>query len=484
MLATALVVACVAATSTATPADVVVTVNATAPSGTIAMRLGTQFVWPGGLDRANGTRERFVALAPPLVRINAAPIGDPPVLPAGARQGDWNFEALDSIVNDIRRADAEVLLTALMPPEWIWTCATGPVRDPDFGDFGDYMARLVAYYNTGAFVAENGHTITNPAGVANRIGYWELWNEPDQSKGCPPGGNHLGPRQYVAMWNGTAPKMLAIDPTIKLIGPATSNSDTTEFPDYIPALLAGATHKPDAISFHAYGGGLNSQSDRFHFDGEGSGAGLEGIERGLKRVKALARDIPVWITEMNVNAVGWNDGADDERSWTEFSAAWGASAFRRLALAGADMVLQYQFAHPYFRRFSLVDVRTGEPLLPYWRDYYLARYFPPGSTVISSGSNLAGIESLAVRPPGSDELHVLVINRQIGEDPLGGRGRPTTIRVDVRNWSGGATITARLIDSTTPLDTGPPDVTLPSDRSISVAFPGYGAAFVKIVASR
>jgi putative glycosyl hydrolase len=484
VLATALVVGCVAATSPATPEGVVVTVNATAPSGTIATRLGTQFVWPGGLDRAAGTRERFGALAPPLVRINAAPIGDPPVLPAGARQGDWNFEALDSIVSDIRRADAEVLLTALMPPKWIWTCATGPVGDRDFGDFGDYMARLVAYYNTGAFVAENGRTTTNPAGVANRIRYWELWNEPDLAKNCSDAGNHLGPRQYVAMWNGTVPKMLAVDPTIKLIGPATAFAVTTEFPDYIPALLAGATRKPDAISFHAYGGGLISHSDRFHFDGEGSGAGLDGIERSLKRVKALAPEIPVWITELNVNSAGWNDGADDDahRSWTEFSAAWGASAFRRLALAGADMVLQYQFAHPYFRRFSLVDVRTGEPLLPYWRDYHLARYFPAGSTVISSGSNLVGVESLAVRPPGSNDVHLLLVNRQVGD--VDGRGRPVTIRVDLRNFSGGTTVTARVIDSTTPLDTGPSAVELPSEGPVSLRFTGYGAAFLKIVASR
>jgi hypothetical protein len=461
-----------------------VTVNATATSGTIATRLGTQFVWPGLLDGAAGTRERFDALAPPLVRINAVPFGDTPVLPAHSRQGDWNFEALDSIVSDIRRADAEVLLTAVAPPQWIWTCTAGPVRDPGFGDFGDYMARLVAYYNTGAFVAESGRTITNPAGVANRIGYWELWNEPDM-KGCPDGGgNHLNPRQYVAMWNETVPKMLAVDPTIKLIGPATAHAVTTEFPDYIPALLAGATRKPDAISFHAYGGWDNSQSDQFHFDGEGSGAGLDGVERGLKRVKALAPGIPVWITELNVNSGGWSDPADAHRSWTEFSAAWGATAFRRLALAGADVVLQYQFAHPVLRQFSLVDVRTGEPFLPYWRDYYLARYFPAGSTVISSGSNLAGVESLAVRPPGSNDVHLLVVNRQVGDAALAGRGIPATIRVDVRNWSGSSTITALVIDSTTPLDTGPSAVELPSEGPITVTFAGYGAALLNIASVR
>jgi hypothetical protein len=282
------------------------------------------------------------------------------------------------------------------------------------------------------------------------------------------------------MWNGTAPKMLAVDPTIKLIGPATGHAVTKEFPDYIPALLAGATRKPDAISFHAYGGYLNSQSDKFHFDGEGTGAGLDGVERGLKRVMMLAPGMPIWITELNVNSGGWNDPNDASRSWSEFSVAWGASAYRRLALAGADVVLQYQFAHPVLRQFSLVDVKSGQPLLPYWRDYHLARHFPAGSSLISSGSNLGGVEALAVNPPGSDDVHLLVVNRQI--DPAAsGRGRPVTVRLDLRNVRA-SEVTVRMIDSTTPLDTGPPAVSFSSAGSVSLKFAGYGAALLTIAA--
>ena len=56
-------------------------------------------------------------------------------------------------------------------------------------------------------------------------------------------------------------------------------------------------------------------------------------------------------------------------------------------LAGADAIFEYQFAHPDLRQFSLVDAHTGAPLVSYWRDYYLARYFPPGTGYHYSNTN-------------------------------------------------------------------------------------------------
>lgn len=463
-----------------TPTGIVVSVDASSSVGTIGTRLGTQFVWPGGLDRAAGARARFEALAAPLVRINATTFGPAPVLPAGRVRGDWDFASLDSIVNDIRGAGGEVVLAVAYAPEWLWNCDTSTVRDASFAEFGDYMARLVAYYNRGSFVAENGRRIDDPAGVANRISYWELWNEPDQLKGCPPSGNHLSPAAYVAMWNGTVPRMLAVDPTIKLIGPAISQAVTTSVPDYIPALLEGAARKPDAISFHGYGGWLNSQNDRFLFDGANGRFGLDAIERGVASVRALAPTTAIWITELNVDSA-WDHEDVTGRPWSAFGAAWGASAFRRLALAGADAVFQYQFAHPDLRQFSLVDARTGAPLLAYWRDYYLARYFPPGSRLLPSSSNRTGVESLAVRAPGSNDVHVLVVNRQVdGESAVGGAGRPAVVRVNLTGAGRGAAATLRMIDATTPLDTGPSAVTLPKDEVVTLSFAGYGAALLAL----
>jgi len=101
------------------------------------------------------------------------------MIPAGKVKGSWDFSSLDSVVNEITTAGAQPVLDIFQAPEWMWRCPAGTIVDPTFGEFGDYMARLVGYYNKGSFVAEDGSTIANPAGLANRITYWELWNEPD-----------------------------------------------------------------------------------------------------------------------------------------------------------------------------------------------------------------------------------------------------------------------------------------------------------------
>ena len=444
--------------------------------GIVRMRLGTQFVWPGVLDRAARTRGLFNALAPSLVRINATTIGSDPVLPAGMRKGDWNFDNLNSLVNDAREAGGEILLTVAYAPDWMWDCAKGTLRDRTFGEFADYMARLVGYFNRGAFLTEDGRAIVNPAGRANRIRYWELWNEPDLLKGCPPNGNRITVSQYLAMWNAAAEKMLAVDPDVQLVGPATSQAGLA---DYVPALLSGAAHKPDVISFHGYGGWLNSQNDRFLFDGNGATFGLRGIERGVARVRAWAPGVPVWVTELNVNAA-WDESSGSERAWNAFGAAWGASAFRALALAGADAVFQYQFTHPDLRQFSLVDARAGEPLLPYWRDYFLARYFPPGTILLRSSSTDPGLEVLAGRPPGSRAIHVLVVNRQVdGETTVDGPGRATTVRIEIKG-ARGPTMTARVLDASTSVDAAPPELTLTGERRETVSLSGYGALLLDL----
>jgi hypothetical protein len=466
-------------------ADAAISVDAATTIGSLEVRLGTQFVWSGGLDRAPGTRAAFDALAPALVRINVATLspGLPLVMPAGVRRDDWNFTNLDSLVQDVHRGGAEVVLTVAVAPEWMWNCTTHTIRDLTFREFAGYVARLVAYYNRGSFVADDGRTITNPAGTANRIDYWELWNEPDQpTGGCPRSANpNITAPQYVTMWNATVPKMLAVDSSIRLVGPTTGNAISGRDPDYLPTLMAGAVRKPDVVSFHGYGGWLNSQSDELLFDGQLGYGGLAEIERGLAQVRAWAPGTPVWVTEMNVNSA-WEQDDPAQRPWTAYGAAWGASAFLHLALGGANAAFQYQFAHPDLRQFSLVDINTGQPLLPYWRDYYLARYFPPGSRLLSVSSKLSQIEALAARPPGSRNVHVLVVNRRVDDSAsTGGSGSPATVRIKVAGMRDVSSVTVRMLEASTPLQDGPAAVTLPADPSATVTFAGYGAALLEFV---
>lgn len=455
-----------------------VTVDAAAVIGTLDTRLETGINYPNLFDRAQGTRPLLRAFGAPLVRIAATydgccwAGGPAPMIPAGLVKGRWDFSSLDSVVNEITAAGARPVLNIFHAPEWMWDCSTGSLRDQTFGEFADYMARLVAYYNTGSFIAEDGRTITNPAGVANRITNWELWNEPDLPPiACLPNRvPNISATQYVAMWNATGQKMLAVDPSIKLIGPA------TDAPDYISALMTDALRKPDVVSFHGYGGWTVAQSDQFLFDG------LDGIVRSLTQTRALAPGIPVWLTELNTNSA-WGDDPT-HRPYNAYGAAWGASAFRLLALGGASELFQYELVHPDNPMFQLVDPATGVPRLPYWRDYYLARYFPPGSTLLSSSSSVAGIETLAARAPGSTNVHVLVVNRNVDSpSAVGGPGVPATVEVSVADLSGVTQVSLREFNDATPLTSGPPATALPVGENATVTFTGYGAAILDFITS-
>jgi hypothetical protein len=456
------------------PADV--SIDASSAIGTLPTEIDTQIKYPYVLDRADGTRPLLRALGPRLVRINATadgccwPGGPGPMIPAGLKAGDWNFGPLDSVVSDINTIGAQTVLNIFEAPEWMWDCSTRAVRDLTFGEFADYMARLVGYYNKGSFVSEDGRTITNPAGTAHRITYWELWNEPNlESIAClPDAAPNITVAQYVVMWNATAARMLAVDDTIKLLGPA------TDAPDYVSALVSGAERKPDALTFHAYGGWLASQTDQFLFDG------LDGIVDSLVRMRSWG--IPVWVTELNISAAATDDPA--HRPYNAFGAAWGASAFRRLALAGAATVFQYEFAHPTNPIFQMVDPQTGIPRLPYWRDYYLGRLFPPGSVLLPVRTTGDGIEALAVRAPASRSVRVLVINRQVdGPTARGGTGLPATIRVTLGNFGSITHISEWLLNDVTPLASGPVETVLPAADSVTVSFDGYGVAILEFVAA-
>jgi hypothetical protein len=458
-----------------TAAAVNVAVDARARLGTLDTVLSTQIKYPGSLE-APGARQLFRGFGAPLIRILTSadgccwPGGPGPMIPAWSAKGSWDFSSLDSVVSDVTGAGAGPVLNILQAPAWMWSCPSGTIVDPTFGEFADYMARLVAYYNRGSFVAEDGRTITNPAGVANRITYWELWNEPDlPAIACSPHHPNITAAQYVTMWNAAVPRMLAVDPALRLIGP------TTPAPAYVTALLAGAQRKPDVVSFHGYGGWLNTQSDQFLLNT------LDQMVDSLLWARTIA-PVPIWYTELNVQATHEEDPA--RRPYNAYGAAWGASAFRRLALGGAAAIFQYEFAHTGSANFQMVDFITGQPRLPYWRDYYLARYFPPGSTLLSSTSTLAGVETLAVRAPASRDVNVLVVNRQVDSPTaVGGRGLPATVQVSVRNLQEITQVTLRTFDDTTPLAGGPPPVPLPVGNSATVTFSGYGAAILTFVSN-
>jgi hypothetical protein len=470
-----------------------VTVDPSSGIDTVATTLTTQITHPDSVRRLAEAQRRLAAFAPALMRLHAGtdPREGAP-LPAGKIQGAWDFSALNFMVNTARAAGAVPVLNVRYAPDWMWTCSrpgeVGTLRDQTFAEFAAYMARLVSYYSRGSMTTESGQTVTNPAGTANRIPYWELWNEPDLSDETPciaPGGPTdaaLYPADYVRMWNAVATQMLAIDPALRLVGPTTYL--VLEGFNYVTELMDGAAHTPDAISFHGYGG-VAANTDLEMFTSTPSGDGIENVVYAVQVARDSAPGVPIWLTELSPS-VSVDRDDPGRRPWTAFGAAWGASAFRALTLAGASVIFQFCFAwpcdaSPSSLQFPLVHPETGLPLLPYWRDLNLKNYFPVGSTVVQAASDTPGVEVLAaVSPRDPAVVRVLVINRQVANpSDVGGRGVPTQVEVRVAGAPISTRVTVQMLDDGTPLQSGPPLVALASGSVAKVDFAGYGAALLR-----
>jgi hypothetical protein len=459
-----------------------ISVNGTSAAAVLQTQLSTNNVWSGEINQAPGAQALLNALHAPLVRLHVGDDGWPVAMPE-IKYDNWDFSALNTLVNNVRATGGYPLMNIKFAPDWMWTCTSfggvGTVKDLTFNTFATYMARLVSYYNKGSMTTETGQLITNPAGTNNRITYWEIWNEPDLSieTPCHPAdwSAAITPKAYVTMWNAVVPQMRAIDPTIKLVGPATANVDTGYTPEYIPTLMASATYKPDAVSFHGYGGWDNSQGDLEIFDGGPDTDGLAYIVNGVDQVRAWAPGKPIWITEMNVNSDWGNDPA--KRPSTAYGVAWGATAFRNLALKGVELINQFDIIDS--PQFGLVSDTTGAPYMPYWNNKLLSQAFPPGSTILSSSTSKSDILPLAVQKPDGT-ISILIVNRQVNSSTsVGGPGLPATVAVRLQGITPTA-ISLQQIDRATNPATGPTIVRLPVSTAAQVSFAGYGMAVLTI----
>jgi hypothetical protein len=462
-----------------------VTVGATSV-GPISMQITTNSVWSGMIDQFPAAKANFAALKLPLVRLHVGDDGDPVAMPE-VKKNSWSFAALDVLVNDVTSTGQQPVMNVKFAPDWMWTCTKmgqkGRVADLTFATYADYMARLVSYYNKGSMTTEAGQTITNKAGTKNRIVYWELWNEPDLSNETPcnpPSGQALTPSEYLTMWNAVTPKMLAVDPGLRFIGPATAGgqfgSSAGVGNDYITTLMRGARTAPYALSFHGYGYWDNTVTDKWIFDGDNTGAG--GIPDFVKTASLVHRiypERPIWITEMNVNA-DW--GADPHgRPWGPFGAAWWASAYIRLAPLNVALLDQYNLAEG--PQFGLIDDQTGKPFLPYWVVKTLNAGFPLDSVRLQSSSTDGSIQTLAARRPDG-KVSILVVNRRVDAgNARGGKGLPATVQI-VLNGLAPTALSLQQVDATTSAAKGPPATGLPASEPITLHFPGYGLALLTV----
>ena len=221
---------------------------------------------------------------------------------------------------------------------------------------------------------------------------------------------------------------------------------------------------------------------------------------------ALA-NVPVWITENNVNA-DYDKGGGisacnaprafvlDTRGTSPFFAAWRSLVFEQLGEAGAQAL--YHWSYGSDQQYGEVN-GSGNPQFSYWVDYYLSHWLPspPGQDILQTTvSGCCTISSLKTTWQGSGGLQydtqtlaarnvdgsVVILMSNYGLSSSlddNGPGIPRTFALDLSALGSFSSATLVTLNASTP-SSGPVPQSLTPAAQMQVTLPGYGAALLRL----
>ena len=394
----------------------------------------------------------------------------------------WNFTMLDEILQPVlSTGDHSPELQLATAPAFMSDSSGHILITPaNFQAFAAYCANVVRYYNTGGFDS-NGVHYQSPSPY--HISWWGIFNEPNI--------NNLTASQYLTLYNTVVPAMQAVDPTIKFV--AIEESDYgTQSQLYVPTFVQGVTAQVDAVALHYYSTCNQKDTDQTLM------GTIPGFLKDLKYVQSQLQtnpalhNVPIWVTENNVNA-DYNAGngmsacnptqtyVTDLRATDAFFAAWRPYLFSQLAQGGNQSLYHWDFDAD--AEFGEVDYTSGNTYLSYWTDYELAHLFPspPGATILQvTNSDPGALEALAVRNDDGSVAILLANHAVRNPNDNNGPGVPATVTLDVSALGSFSLATVTAINANTDPSAVPPTQSVAPQGPISISFPSYGVAFVRL----
>jgi len=390
----------------------------------------------------------------------------------------WDFTVLDDVTQPVLGVgDHSPEFQIAVAPAFMYD-ANHNFLDPSYKTFGAYAENLVRYYNTGGFTSGDGLFHVSPSPYP--ITWWGIYNEPSI--------NNIDATQYTKMYNTLVPLMQSVDPALKFVAiELCCGSEDT----FLPVFTSGVTEKVDVVAAHYYSSCNQKDTDADLLGTvPGFASGVQSIYSFLATNPQLA-NVPVWVTENNVNAdfdkgggiSACNGGpfVTDLRGSSAFFAAWRPYVFSQLGKARVQALYHWDFDAD--KQFGEVDYSTGAFQLSYWVDYWLERIFPspPGAELLSyTTTDTSDIEVLPV-VNGDGSIVVMVANYAVkSSGDNNGPGAPRTILIDTTAWGNFGSGSLLTIDANTNVASGPvPSAVTPAPQ-ISVTLNGYGVAFLTL----
>jgi hypothetical protein len=404
---------------------------------------------------------------------------------AGTSSTGWDFTKLDGItqpVLGIGDHSPEFQIAKAPPFMYVNNDSGNTFSDLTFQEFAGYAKNLVQYYDTGGFTDSGGAHHVSPAYPGEKITWWGIYNEPSINNG-------LTASEYTDMYNAVVPAMQSVDPSLKFVALELCCSSESWVQTFAAGLNANVP--VDAVATHYYSSCNQADTDTQVFATVPTFALSIQTIHGYMGANAALANVPVWITENNVNADFDKGGGisacngttfvTDKRGSSAFFAAWRPYVFSQVGKAGARALYHWDFDAD--AQFGEVDFSTGNTQLSYWVDYWLAQMFPSGlgqQSLQFTNSDDADVEVLPVINTDGSVVILLSNHAVASPNDNNGAGLTAKVSLDVSalgSFTGGSEV---LIDASTSPTAGPTATSISAQSPITVNFGGYGVAIIKL----
>ncbi len=297
------------------------------------------------------------------------------------------------------------------------------------------------------------------------IRYWAIGNEPDLYEDNR-GAEGYGVEQFNAEWRAFAEAMKAVDPSIRLMGPETSqytprtwdNPHDTAGKDWLVDFLRANGDLVDIASIHRYPFGLTDPSPQELLRSTSEWDAIIPLLRQQIR-EATGRDLPIAVTEVNSN---WsNRQGNPATPDTYLNALWWADVLGRLIAQRVDLVAHFALADA--GGLGMLDVQAPRPTY-----YVFSLYREFGSELVYGSSDEPGVSIYASRREDG-ALAVMLVN-------LGAEEVTKPLRIEGFTPSGSAEVwlldAAHNAEPTGTLEIGgETEVTLPPQSATLLVIP-------------
>jgi hypothetical protein len=321
---------------------------------------------------------------------------------------------------------------------------------------------VVAGSSNNNFTPDDAAALVQHFNPANNVAYWVIGNEPDN--------DHLSMSAYCTLFNATVDKMKAVDPTIKVAGPAWSHYDQND----LQAFLNCAGSKVDVIDYHHYamGGSYldNATALAQTVNWENEITQIRQMINATVPARAAAIEIQVgeynWSWRTGDGYPGWNG---DDRFYQGVVTVWSASVAGHIMRAGgrghqyADQngALGLTFEKQSDATYYGQQVDAPMPIYHGLRMFSGGDLFRPfGSIAVSASTTLANVEVFA----SSNGQNAVMINK----DPSA-----TQTAVLQTTGSTASTVDVWQTDNNAPFQAPQLKASLAVSGGVSYALPPY-----------